>query len=114
MHQLLHSKTTSVLLAALIFIGIALHDTKIDTMTKLAIALPAVIASYEGAQFLHLLHGDSHTHVERVSVRDTASKYTSLLPKLPTRKNEDRKYQMQKRVAKGTHPLDSYYAPVLG
>ena len=94
------------------FIGIALHDTKLDTMTRFAMALPAVIAAYEGAQLLHALGGDSHTHVERVSVKDLAGKNTSLMPRIQGKRDEAKKYRQNNGEPKGRGAFDQYYLPL--
>lgn len=94
------------------FFGIALHDTKLDTMTKFAMALPAVIAAYEGAQLLHALGGDSHTHVERVSGKDLARKHTSSMPRTQARRDDEKKYRHNGSEPKGRNAFDNYYLPL--
>lgn len=93
--------------------GLALHDTKVDTMTTFALALPAAIVAYEGASVMLHLSGDAHTHVESVSLRQIAQKHTSLNPLLPPRHSENKGYRLQKGVPKGHHPFDNYNLPVL-
>ncbi|HEY1085903.1 MAG TPA: hypothetical protein VGE34_04240 [Candidatus Saccharimonadales bacterium] len=106
------TKRISIIVAFVTFMGLALHDTRLDTLTKLAIALPAVIATYEGVQMLHLF-GDAHTHVERVSLDRAANRSTSKQPALQTRGNEDKKYRLQNGVPKGHHPFDNYTLPMI-
>jgi len=108
-----YTKFNSIAIAFVVFLGIALHDTKLDTMTKMAIALPAVIAVYEGARLLHL-NGDSHTHVERVSLKNTVKKFTGSTPKVQIREEKDAKTRSQNNAPKGYHPFDNYSLPVLG
>lgn len=98
------------LVALITVFGIAVHDTKIDTMTKLAIALPAVMASFEGAHTL-LHSGEAHTHVEKVSVSEVAGKFTVRTPSLFTRQIEDKKYVMNSKI-RGHHPFDDCLLPV--
>ena len=91
------------------FLGIALHDTKLDTMTKFMIAVPIAMTTFEAAHLT--LGGDSHTHVERVSASQFANRSTSLNPKLPSRL--EKKYHLTSSVQKGHHPFDNYMLPVL-
>lgn len=106
-------KTTKYLSAAvaiLTFIGIALHDTKIDSMTSFAIALPiAAAVSFESAQ-LFLAH-DAHTHVERVSVDNVAGRYISQLPK-HRGEDDDKKYRLNRGPNKSGHPFEGYILPI--
>lgn len=105
------TKYTSVMVALLTLFGIALHDTKVDRMTTIAIALP-VLAVYEGSQLLMSTDG-SHTHAEKVSVLKTALRNTSLLPQRQTRQNEDKDYRSGRGVPKGHHPFDNYSLPMV-
>ena len=103
----------SVLVALITFFGIALHDTKIDKLTAIAIAVPVVVAAYEGAHLLHALGGESHTHVERVSIDKTATRNTSWLPHLQTRKSEDDRYKSDTKNNEGYHPFDDHVLPIV-
>lgn len=103
----------SIAIAVMTFLGIALHDTKIDKFTAMAIAVPVVMAAYESAHFLHALGGEGHTHVEKISVEKTVSKNTSWTPRLQTRQFEDKKYRLSNNVQKGHHPFDNYNLPVI-
>lgn len=97
------------LVALITVLGIAVHDTKIDTMTKIAIALPAMMASFEGAHTL--LHaGEAHTHVEKVSVSETAGRFTVRTPSLFARQFEDKKYVNNSKI-RGHHPFDDCLLP---
>lgn len=102
------------LIALLTVTGIALHDTKLDSLTRIALAIPIFVVTYEGANMLALagLSGDAHTHVERASVERTASKATAWTPNLGSRKNQDKRYRLNGRVQKGHHPFDNYTLPV--
>ena len=93
--------------ALLTFLGIALHDTKIDSMTSFAIALPIVVATYEGAHLL-LAH-EAHTHVERVNVNAVAGRYTAQLPRL--RNDDSKKYRLDRGLGKSGHQFDGYLLP---
>lgn len=111
MKQKLLNKYLPAGVAVIVLIGISLHDTKLDTMTKFAIALPAFIASLEVAHVM-FLHGEAHTHVERVAFDKSASKATALTPKLPIRL-QDGKFKLSHKVPKGHHPFDNYTLPVV-
>lgn len=102
----------SVLVAVMTFVGIALHDTKIDKLTAIAIATPVIVAAYEGAHLMQALRGESHTHVERVSVDKTANRNTSWLPHLQTRKSEDDRYKSDAKNNEGYHPFDDHILPI--
>lgn len=102
----------SVAVAILTFCGIALHDTKLDKFTAIAIAVPVVVAAYESAHLLHTLGGDSHTHVEKVSVEKTASRATGSMPHLQTRRDEDDKYKTSSKSKEGYHPFDNHTLPI--
>lgn len=103
----------SIAVALTVFLGVALHDTKIDKFTAFAIAVPAVIAAYESTHILGALRGESHTHVERVSVDKTASRHTGFMPHLPTRRSQDDRYKQGTRSPEGRHPFDDVMLPVL-
>lgn len=103
----------SIAIALLTFVGIALHDTKIDKLTAIAIATPVIVAAYEGSHFMQALRGESHTHVERVSIDRTANRNTSWLPHLQTRKLEDDRYKSDGRTNEGYHPFDDHILPVV-
>jgi hypothetical protein len=102
----------SIAIAVMTFVGIAIHDTKIDKFTAMAIAVPVVMAAYEGAHLLHALGGDSHTHVDRISVEKTANKNTSMPPQLGARRFKDKKYRLDANVSKGHHSFDNYNLPI--
>ena len=102
----------SLTIAVMTFLGIAIHDTKIDKFTAMAIAVPVVMAAYEGAHLLHGLGGDSHTHVDRISVEKTANKNTSMPPQLGARRFKDKKYRLDANVTKGHHSFDNYNLPI--
>ena len=111
-----HLKTLLPTVVAILTVtGIVLHDTKIDSLTKFALAIPVAIVAYEGSRSLMLLGlgGDAHTHVERASIDQRANRSTSLMPKLGSRKNEDKKYRMNKSVQQGYHAFDSYNLPLV-
>lgn len=97
------------LIALVTVFGVAVHDTKIDTLATLAIALPAVMASFEGATLLH--SGEAHTHVEKVSVSETAGRFTARTPSLFARQFEDKRYSSNNKI-RGHHPFDDVLLPI--
>lgn len=101
--------------ALLTLAGIAVHDTKIDALTKFAIALPVIVATYEGAQSLTLLglSSDAHTHVERASGERPTAKDASWMPKVTPRQNEDKKYRLNKAKQGNNPPFDDYGFPAI-
>lgn len=114
METLANSKIIPAFIALMTLFGIALHETKLDAMTSLSAALPAIVASYGTASILMQLSGNEHTHVERVSVENVVGRLTSHNPLTPTRHGDNKKYRMQKNVPKGRHPFDNYSLPVIG
>lgn len=102
-------------IALMIVFGIAVHDTKLDSLTKMALAIPLFVITYEGANMIALagLAGDAHTHVEKASFERTASKATSWMPKVGTRQNEDKKYRSNKSKQRNQPPFDDYGLPAL-
>ena len=90
-------------LAPIVFIiaitlGVLVHDMRIDKMTAVAFALPAVLASYGAA---HLVGGSEHIHVERVAFSNQSRVFHSSLPKVTPRDNEDRYIQAKKTFGHG-------------
>lgn len=111
MLQKIIKKHLPVIVALIVLVGLSLHDTKLDTMTKFAIALPVMIASFEAAH-IGLLSSEAHTHVERVSVGQFASRATAAMPNM-TRRFGDGSFKLPQSVPKGHHPFDSYYLPAV-
>ncbi len=102
------TKLISALIAVMTFVGLALHDTKLDSMTSFAIAVPVAAASYEGSAML-LAH-EAHTHVERVSVDNIAGRYISQLPKLG--QNDEKKYRLSRAATKSGHQTEGFLTPL--
>lgn len=80
-----------VLLTLTTTFGVLVHDTQIDQATTVALALPAIVASY-GAADISLKLNDPHTHVKRVSF---ASRQQSTQP----RNSDDKKYIVAKKYS---------------
>lgn len=106
--KIITSSFAAPLIALLVVAGLAVHDTKLDKLTVLAIAIPTTIATLQGSHLL-LLASDAHTHVERVSFGNAAGKKVLFAPWL-TRSNEDR--YRRNRATKGNQPFEDYHLPV--
>lgn len=93
-------------------LGLALHETKTDTLTGTLVGIPAVIASYSGIGALAALQSDAHTHVEHVSVASIngAVHQTSYVP---PRYSENKQHLLQKNTPRGHHPFDNYTLPIV-
>lgn len=97
-------------LALITMLGIAVHDTKFDTMIRLAIAIPVAFTTFEAAQ--SLTHtSDLHTHVDKVSVKKSVSKYTYRTPSICSRNSDDKRYRMNNKI-RGQNPFDDCLLPV--
>jgi len=90
-------------LAPIIFVlavvsGLLVHDMRIDKATAVALALPAVLATYGAA---HFVGGGEHIHVERVAFSNQSRVFHSSLPKITPRDNSDRYIQPKKSFTAG-------------
>jgi hypothetical protein len=101
-----------ILLSLSTMFGILVHDTKIDQFTTSLLATPAIVATYDGVNSMLKL-GDQHTHIERVTVSQLTRSLALENPRLQPRGQEDKKYVLQKNVARGHHPFDNYNLPVI-
>lgn len=99
----------AVTLTLLTSMGIFVHDTKIDHATTTALALPAALATLDFEKSFKF-GGSEHTHVERVSFGHAVSALSRGMPRIQPREDHKRFFLNQK-VAKGTHPFDSYNMP---
>jgi hypothetical protein len=84
------SKPLPIALTLLTVLGVLMHDTQLDKATTVAIALPAVLASYGVADAV--ARSSEHVHVERVSI-------TAQQPRVQPRNSDDKKYMTQKRLS---------------
>lgn len=100
-----------ILISLSTMFGVLVHDTKIDQMTTGLLAVPAIIASYEGINSA-IKMSDPHTHVERVSVSQFARAFAAEVPRTQVRQDE-KKYRLEKNVVKGHHPFDNYSLPMI-
>lgn len=101
----------SIMLSLSTMFGVFIHDTKIDQMTVVAMAVPAIVASYElGSKAINM--GEAHTHSERASLSQMVRSLNHESPRTTPRKSEDKKHLLQKHVARGCHAFDSYFLPI--
>lgn len=85
-------------LAPIVFIiaiatGVLVHDMRIDKATTVALAMPAVLATYGVA---HFVGGSEHIHVERVAFSNQSRIFHSSLPKI-TPRDDIRSYVQTKK-----------------
>jgi hypothetical protein len=99
---------TSLVTASSVF----LHDTHLDKAAMAATALPTTTVVYEEQSNKMLNFGDAHTHVERVTFAQAVRDFGTGNPQVQPR-NEDKKYLLQNRVARGHHAFDNYNLPIV-
>ena len=95
---------TIVITSLIITVGIFVHDTKLDYATKTALALPAMLITFDLDKVLR--HGADHTHVERVSFAHAVRGMPKVKPQ-----DEYKRFLLTQKVNKGTHSFDGYYLP---
>lgn len=98
----------SAVLALTTLLGLAVHDSRADMVVTLSV--PASLAVFEGAHLL-LMNSEAHTHVERVSLSETAGRFTSLDPQQRARLSDDIQYRT-KSPRRGRAPFDDVLLPV--
>ncbi|MES2630758.1 MAG: hypothetical protein V4611_02280 [Patescibacteria group bacterium] len=82
-----------------IAVGVLVHDLRIDKATSVALALPAMLATYGAAHFVG--SGGEHVHVERVAFSNQSSVFHSSLPKVTPRDNDRHYVQPKKSITSG-------------
>jgi len=92
--------------------GVLVHDTKIDQFTTAYLAVPSIASSYDGSN-PPLKLGDPHTHTERVALSQLTRSLALESPRMQPRSQEDKKYVLQRNVARGHHAFDNYNLPVI-
>ena len=78
--------------------GVMLHDVHLVKVATVAFAVPAALATYGAA---HMVSGNEHIHVERVSFSNQSRVFHSTLPKVTPRDNENRYIQPKKTIIGG-------------
>lgn len=110
-----HSKHISQLavltLSLLTAVGVLLHDTRIDKATTVALTVPVALVAIDTVGKFAQLSGDPHTHSERGSLSQAVRSINSSTPRIQPR-DDDKRYHLQKKVAKGVHAFDGYYFPL--
>ncbi|MDB5165223.1 MAG: hypothetical protein JWM00_113 [Candidatus Saccharibacteria bacterium] len=101
-----------ILLSLSTMVGVLVHDTKLDQFTTSFLAVPAIVATYDGVNSALKL-GDPHTHTERMVISQLSRSLAMENPRLQPRGHEDKKYVLQKNVVRGHHPFDNYNLPVI-
>ena len=86
-------------------VGVFVHDMKIDQFTTTLLAAPAIAVAA-------IQMTDPHTHPETVSVSQLGRTMSNKNPRLQPR-NDDKKYNLEKKVMKGRHPFDNYSLPAI-
>lgn len=103
----------SVMISLSTMFGVVVHDTKIDQLTATMIAVPVIVATYEGAGAMHVLQSSNpHTHSEQLSLSQAVRNLAMQAPRIQPRSDE-KKHLLQKNVMRGHHPFDNYNLPVL-
>ncbi len=92
--------------------GVVLHETKVDKVASLAIVEPAVAHQKIADSGFAMLEGMPHTHSEGTSLTSASRELRTHSPSLTPRRDNDEKYRLQKKVARGTHLFDSYHLPL--
>ena len=92
--------------------GILLHETKVDKLAALTIMSPAGYAQQAANLTPASLENMPHTHVESASFQSASREFHNKNPNQNPRRNEDKKYRLQKQVARGYHLFDSYHLPL--
>lgn len=101
----------AILLSLCTSTGILLHDTKVDKMAALAILAPVSANRYAPEDNAGKLETTAHTHVEHTSIDQISSELGNQNPTTTPRK-EDKKYRLQKKVARGFYTFDTYNLPI--
>lgn len=87
--------------------SVFLHDTRLD---KIAAIVPLIETDQPSAKLAGF--GDTHTHVEKVSLSEISQEYGGGSPRIQPR-NDEKKHLLQNRVMRGHHPFDNYNLPLV-
>lgn len=90
--------------------GVLIHDTQLDRAATVAIALPAVVATYAAVDSA-IKGGEAHLHVERVSAHQNMSAIRGLQPRLQPRDDSHRSTPA-KKFALGAHENTSLWPSI--
>lgn len=88
-----------LLMTVAMLLGVVAHDTNLDRAATLAIAVPAITASYGMVEgIVNLSEQQLHTHVEQISVNG-GSGYSSAQPRVMPRDDENSNGRKRKSYA---------------
>lgn len=87
--------------------SVFLHDTRLD---KVAAVMP--FTETDQALTKLVSFGDTHTHVEKVSLSEISQEYGGGSPRIQPR-NDEKKHLLQNRVMRGHHAFDNYNLPIV-
>jgi hypothetical protein len=94
-------------------VGVLVHDTRIDKVTMTAVSAPFSLHQHEVVKAMDF-SGDLHApHSSRHTVSQVMSDLNTSNPSIHPRSADDKKYMMQKYVARGHHAFDNYNLPLL-
>lgn len=92
--------------------GILVHDTHIDKATT-ALAMPAIVTTYDINNKSIQFTPDFHTHVERGATAQILHTFSAHQPRIAPRITEDKKHLLQKHVTRRHHAFDNYNLPLV-
>ena len=99
----------TVVICATALVGVAMHDTKLDKLAAVGIGASAVAALHLGGDALARLTDATHTHVERISLKNLALEP----PRLQKRYLEEKEHLGNRGVPKGHRPFDNMMVPII-
>lgn len=88
-------------------LGVLMHDTRVDKASAIALAAPAVVATYGVAASTADFRGNEHTHSERAT--ENLKRMVVAQPRLHTRSTEDKKYLTPKKTIYNTGDDDQLF-----
>jgi len=103
-------KISAVIISLATATGVLFHDARVDRLMSVLLSMP-ITSSYE-ANPRAVSFNDLHTHTEQVSF-DQSLRGAAQTISIQPRAGEDKKYLLQKHIAKGHHPFDNYSLPLI-
>lgn len=91
--------------------GVFVHDTRLDKAAVTVMDGHMAMHDMPLKQAAGSIAPELHPHVERGSLAVSNLKTSN--PSIQPRTPEDKRHLLQKRVARGHHPFDSYSLPVI-
>lgn len=99
------TKFYSIIIATALLLGVILHEAKIDSLLKAAV-VPVVVFTAELS--MSLMHGEAHTHVHPVSLKDIHNQTTQLY----TRRSISDRYLGKRNALRGRRANEDYCLPI--